>query len=79
MLGVWYLTLTFMNTVRGAKASSWIYSLVESAKLNGLKPYDYINYLLSTLPGKDMSDRAILEEVMPWSKLPSKLYETKKS
>ena len=69
----------FMNTVRGAKASSWIYSLVESAKLNGLKPYDYINYLLSTLPGKDMSDRAILEEVMPWSKLPSKLYETKKS
>lgn len=69
----------FMNTVKGADSSSYIYSLVESAKLNNLKPYDYFNYILSILPGKDMNDEKLLESVMPWAKLPKELYNTKKS
>ena len=69
----------FMNTAQGAVASSMIYSLVESAKLNNLKPYDYINYLLTILPGKDLSDESYLETIMPWSELPKTLYEPKKS
>lgn len=69
----------FMNTVKGADASSYIYSLVESGKLNNLKPYDYINYVLSYLPGKDLNDKTVLERVMPWSKLPKELYNIRKS
>lgn len=53
----------FMNTVRGAESSSYIYSLVESAKQNNLKPYEYINYVLSYLPGKDLKDKTVLETV----------------
>ena len=41
----------FSNTPRGAHASAVIYSLVESAKANGLEPYDYLRYLFTILPG----------------------------
>ena len=36
----------FANTARGAQASAIMYSLVETAKENGIKPYDYIVWLL---------------------------------
>jgi hypothetical protein len=32
----------FANTARGAKASAVMYSLIETAKENGLSPYDYL-------------------------------------
>lgn len=69
----------FMNTAKGADASACTYSLVESAKLNNLKPYDYFNYILTVLLGKDLTDEAVLESVMPWAPLPKELYEAKKS
>lgn len=69
----------FMNTAKGAEASSYIYSIVETAKLNKLKPYEYINYILSYLAGKDLSDKKDLEAVMPWATLPQELYSIKKS
>ena len=34
-----------IDTVSGAKASAVIYSLVETAKLNGLNPYYYFVHL----------------------------------
>jgi transposase len=40
----------FANTPRGASASACLYSLVESAKANGLEPYHYLNYLFIHLP-----------------------------
>ena len=40
----------FANTPRGACASASLYSLVESAKANGLEPYHYLHYLFSRLP-----------------------------
>lgn len=40
----------FSNTPRGAESSAIIYSLVETIKENDLKPYEYIKYLLDTLP-----------------------------
>lgn len=40
----------FANTPRGAGASSILYSLVETAKANGLEPYHYLNYLFNRLP-----------------------------
>ena len=35
----------FRNTPRGAKASAVAYSIVESAKENGLNPFEYLKYL----------------------------------
>lgn len=69
----------FMNTVKGANSSCYIYSLVESAKMNNLKPYDYFQYILDRLPDLDLTDEKALETVMPWAKLPEELYVAKKS
>lgn len=70
----------FSNTVKGAEASAAIYSLVETAKLNNLKPYDYFEYLLTVLTEIDINDDKELEKIMPWSKsLPENIYLTKKS
>lgn len=70
----------FANTVQGAETSAAIYSLVETAKLNGLKIYEYFNYLLSSLIEIDHNDEKILEKCMPWSKeLPDNVYLIKKS
>ena len=40
----------FSNTPRGAKSSAVLYSLVESAKDNGLNVYNYLRFLFSKLP-----------------------------
>lgn len=55
---------TVCNTPNGAKASAIIYSLVETAKENGLKPFDYLEYLLQEMPNADLTD---LNRFMPWS------------
>ena len=54
----------FCITPRGAKASAITFSLVESAKENGLKPFDYLEYLLSELPNATTGN---LHQFMPWS------------
>lgn len=70
----------FSNTVKGAKTSASIYSLLETAKLNHLKPYDYFEYLLTVLTEIDIESDEELEKIMPWSKtLPEHVYLTKKS
>jgi transposase len=40
----------FADTVNGAKASAALYSLVETAKANGLEPYAYLRRLFERLP-----------------------------
>lgn len=40
----------FSNTPRGAHASAALYSLVETAKLNGAQPYLYLKHLFEKLP-----------------------------
>ena len=44
-----------IDTINGAKTSAIIYSIVETAKANNLKPYDYVQYLLEEIP-KHMDD-----------------------
>lgn len=39
----------FSNTPRGADASAAIYSVVETAKANGLMPFEYLKFLLESL------------------------------
>lgn len=58
----------FSNTPRGAKASDNIYSVVETAKENGLKPFDYLKFLFEQLPQlTGQLDPHALEPFMPWS------------
>ena len=40
----------FAGTPEGAAASAAIYSLIETAKANGLDPYKYLRYLFENLP-----------------------------
>ena len=40
----------FSDSVKGVKASTNLYSLIETAKTNGLEPYAYLRYLFADLP-----------------------------
>jgi hypothetical protein len=53
----------FCNTQRGAEASSIVYSIIETAKANGLKPFDYLKFLFETLPNSTTSQ---LPALLPW-------------
>ena len=57
----------FANTPKGAKASATIYSIVESAKENGLNPFNYLKYLFEKLPNIDIQDQSAIDELLPWS------------
>lgn len=57
----------FANTSRGADASATIYSIVETAKENGLNPFNYLQYLFERLPNLDTQDEKALDELLPWS------------
>ena len=64
-----------IDTIHGAKSSAIIYSIVETAKANNLKPFDYVQYLLEEIP-KHMEDKdcSFLEDLLPWSeKLPAEI------
>ncbi|MDT8719032.1 transposase, partial [Clostridium sp. 19966] len=57
------------NTSRGASASATIYSVIETAKANGLAVEKYLVYLidvLSNLEDKDKNKDTLLKH-MPWS------------
>ena len=63
-----------IDTVHGAQASAIVYSLVETAKANHLKIYEYLKHLLTEIP-KHMDDTNLdfLENLLPWSpNLPEK-------
>ena len=56
----------FSNTENGANASAVLYSLVETAKANGLIPFDYLKYLFEELP-KAAGD---IDYLLPWNIVP---------
>lgn len=58
----------FADTPDGAKANATMYSLIESAKINKLKIYDYMKYLLEELPQLENLNDDSLEKYLPWSK-----------
>lgn len=58
----------FSDTVKGAKSSAVIYSLIETAKANGIEPYTYLILILTDMQymGRPFSNEE-LESFMPWS------------
>lgn len=69
----------FSNTPRGATASAITYSIVETAKENGLNPFAYLQYLFEQLPNVNTHDRDVMAALMPWSKtLPEQVRHPKR-
>ena len=56
----------FANTPRGADASSVIYTIIETAKANGLNPVRYLDFVLSQFPCITISQ---IPELLPWGSL----------
>ena len=55
----------FSGTPEGAAASALLYSLVETAKANGLEPYSYFRHVFDRLPvARTLED---LEALLPWN------------
>ena len=54
----------FAFSSKGAKASSMMYSIVETAKANGIVPFIYFNYLLEHMP-KTSPDH--FKKFLPWT------------
>ena len=69
----------FSKTERGAKHSSIWFSMIESAKMNGLDPFKYMTYVLEKLSKEGVND-TVIQEILPYSKqLPKELYSKSKS
>lgn len=58
----------FCDTTKGAESSAIVYSMVETAKENGIDPFRYLQHVLVQLPyfGKSLSHDE-LESLMPWA------------
>ena len=58
----------FADTPKGAKASAAIYSIIETAKANGINVRDYLEYLFTVMPTEDWrKDPEMLEALTPCS------------
>jgi transposase len=55
----------FSDSVHGVKASANLYSLVESAKVNALEPYQYLRQVLTALPQAETVED--IEALLPWA------------
>lgn len=55
----------FSDTPAGAGASAIIYSLVETAKANGIEPYTWLRHVLEHLPAARTADE--MDKLLPWN------------
>jgi transposase len=54
----------FSYAPSGAHASAIVYSIIETAKENNLRPFEYLEYLFQTLPNCTTS---AIDSLLPWS------------
>jgi transposase len=57
----------FCNTPKGARASATIFSIIETAKENGINPYAYLNHLFEKLPNLEAREKSALDQLLPWN------------
>lgn len=55
----------FADTPKGARGSATLYSLVETAKANGIEPYEYVRVMLARLPYAESVED--FEGLLPWN------------
>jgi hypothetical protein len=56
----------FADTVKGAQASANLYSLIETAKANGIEPYPYLTRVFTDLPKAQTVED--IERLLPWNR-----------
>lgn len=56
----------FSDSHYGANASMAVYTMIEVVKIPGLHPYNKLQYLLDSRPGKDITD-AEFQDLTLWS------------
>ena len=57
----------FAKSIRGAQASATVYSITETAMLNGLKPYHYLTLVIVKMKALGpCPEKAALQELLPW-------------
>ena len=57
--------MALKDTPHRARASAICYSLIETAKVNNLKPYAYVKYVLDRIG--DANTPKKLEVLLPWN------------
>ena len=58
----------FSGSPKGAVASASVYSVIETAKANGLNPYKYLKFIFQDLPGVQFGQYPeFLEDYLPWN------------
>ena len=60
-----------IDSKKGAKASAILYSIAETAKANGLNPFEYFKFLMEQLkeyPRNDVPEEE-LKKLMPWAEM----------
>jgi len=58
----------FHDTMKGASSSATVFSIVETAKANNLRPYEYIKFLLENISKVDFENNPDeIDNLLPWS------------
>ena len=58
----------FCDTQAGANASVIVFTVLETAKANGLNPETYLNHLLTVVPERFAADPlAVVDDLLPWT------------
>lgn len=57
----------FANTPSGARNSAIVYSIVETAKENGLNPFDYLKYVFERVRVAGPVDNSTVDSLLPWN------------
>jgi transposase len=55
----------FSTSQKGAKSSANLYSIIETAKANGLEPYAYLKLLFTLLPSAETLED--IDTLLPWN------------
>ena len=56
---------SFSNTIQGAKASAIIFSIIQTARANGINIFNYLQRLFIKLPDTPISQ---VDQFFPWNK-----------
>jgi len=57
----------FANTPAGAEGSAITFSIIETAKANGLDPFKYLTYIFKTAPRFDQQADDWIDVLLPWN------------
>ena len=62
----------FCRSPAGAKAAAAWFSIVETAKANGIEPYWYLRYLFEQVPACLQEERSV-DQLLPWNLSPEQI------